>query len=308
MNKIPSLFQIATGLVVTAFTKKNRQVHAAPVRIGRYSLKSHINKNSAFNSYAIGIYTYNKKEYLIKTWQGSVKDYSFYDLQNECVMTKLMKNILKSSAIYVPTVIDIITTKESLSLVTEFIEAKKLADCNPKVQIEVLSKILQIFSQVSENDADKIISAFPVRRALFYFLSLHPLMVLTVLSNLSSISVIWKTYVESLKNLKTLEDRKLYLSHRDISLDNILVKGKTIFLLDSGKAVFTLKNYDFAYMSINPKIENLCGAIGKRVNQPINLFLKDYILLHHARTIGNPHDYDNYYLARMEKEYKNNAN
>ena len=304
MKKKPTIIHIAFGVLVSIIeSKTSRNSTKLPIRIGEYELISKIHKNNSFNDYAIGVYRANGEKYLIKTWTGAIKNYRYFDLISEYFLTSELNNILSGSHIYSPKVFKLIERKNSLSMVREFIEGKTLSEFSLRKQVEVLSKTIIEFNSLN-NKFNSFSADIPKRDYKFYLICTLPLAVLTVISHPKAFRVVTKAYLDFIKNIMEIKDRTLHLAHRDLSLDNIIINKKGIHILDCGKIAFTYKNYDLSYISINPKLRKVSDLVSARVNQSTNVLLRNFILLNQARSLGNPANYNNFYIRRLYEEYK----
>ena len=303
MKKRPTIIHIAFGVLVSIINSKIlKNSTKLPIRVGEYKLISKIHKNNSLKDYAIGVYSANGEKYLIKTWTGVLKDYRYFDLVSEYFLTSELNSILSGSHVNNPKVFGLIERKNSVSMVREFIEGKTLSEFSLRKQVEVISKIIIEFNSLN-NKFNNIKVNIPKRGYKFYLICTPLLAVLTVISHPKAFSVIIKAYLDFIKSILVIKDRTLYLAHRDLSLDNVIISKKGIYLLDCGKIALTYKNYDLSYISVNPELRKVSDLVSARINQSTNVSLRNFILLNQARSLGNPANYNNFYVRSLYDIY-----
>ncbi|MDO8658209.1 MAG: hypothetical protein Q7K55_05700 [Candidatus Levybacteria bacterium] len=304
--KKPTTLQMGIGLIISickSLIKKQKNV-VIPQKIGKYQLVSDVKKENLFREYGIGIYQYRGKKVFIKTWTGFVGDFQYYELINEYFMTKaLYKEFKLHKYIKVPKIISYVNKKGSFSIIYEFVKGKNLSFFSGKKQVEVIHKVLNAFDHLSTNFTKREDNCFSKRTLKFYILSLTFLSFLTILSNLGSFKAVLRGYISFLKETRKVKKNNLRIAHRDLNLHNILIKGKYVFLIDCARVALTYRDYDIAYLSINPKFKKISKEIGRSSNYSGNLFLESYILINQARSFSNPAGFKNFYLEELHKRY-----
>ena len=159
-NKLikPNFIHIFFGLFITKLkvNKKYKNL-TAPRRIGKYTLLNEFKKEFGSKNYSLGIYIDGYKKVFIKTWKGAIKDLSYFALLTEYFSNKILYkklNSLKSSEatykILVPKIIGYKQTKESFSLIFEFIGGKSLDKFPFNKQVEIFFVILKELYKISD--------------------------------------------------------------------------------------------------------------------------------------------------------------
>ena len=307
MKKIkrPTLVSLTIGLIIllikSRFAQDNIEV---PLKIGKYRLVHTIAKENLYKHYALGVYLYKNKKVFIKTWSGKIKDYSYYDLLNEYFMNKILSKKLKEccAKIRIPKVLDVVDQKQTLSLVFEYVEGKNLAGYPLSKQKEAMISVMQCLKRLTSLLSQEEKNHFPKRNIMFYLLSLPFLMFLTILSNPKSAFVILKGYIVFLFGIKEALKMNLTVSHRDITLHNIMFSGDKIFLLDYGRVALTLDAYDLTYVLINPRMKQFAQTLKEKFNYYPSKFLRNYILIHNAHSHGMRKT-RNLYMRGLIKQY-----
>jgi serine/threonine protein kinase len=244
---------------------------------GYVLIKKLSSKNSA--RFTTGIYQKNHRKYIIKTWNGLIKDLNYYSLLNEYRVDKLLSNKcihLTGLSIRIPKSYKLIQNSSSLSAVFEYIDGKELKKYTAKFQSDTYKNIVSELAQVYKRLSLKEKSQLDKRSFLFYGLTLLPL---TFVSIFVSGDIISSTKC-MLKGLIGLTHCKkwLTLAHRDLSGNNILIKGNHTYLLDTERMVITLAGYDLVHLAQNPDVDRLSRR--KIVNQYLkNNFLWFYVSL-----------------------------
>lgn len=304
--KKPTILNLAIGLIISIFKSvvNKQRAGVAPQWIGKYKLMSPVKKENLFHEYSIGIYNYKSDKVFIKTWTGFVKDFQYYELINEYFVNRLLYKKLNSRGyIKVPKAISYIDKKGSFSIVYEFVEGKKLSSFSIKKQVKIISQVLGALNSLYPTFTSKDSRFVPKRTLNYYIPSLTFLIILTILSNLRDIKVVIRGYIDFLKHIKCVKKYNIRLAHRDLSLHNVIVRGKYIFLIDCARVNLTYEGYDFAYISVNPRFKIIEKEIAKKFNYSINTFLENYILINQARSFGNPVGFKNFYLEELRRRY-----
>jgi len=304
--KKPTILEFAVGLIISIVKSFiNRHKSEEPLKVGKYKLVYSVNKENLFREYSIGIYKYKNKKVFIKSWSGLVRDFEYHELVNEYFVSKALYKILKSHE-YIRTqkVIGYIEQKKSFSIIYEFIDAKSLSSFSKEKQIRTLSDVLSFFNNYSTEFVNKNDRFFSKRTLRYYIPAITFLSILTILSDLRSFKVVLRGYFDFLRLVKSIKDSNLRLAHRDLSLHNILVKGKYVFLLDCARVVLTYKDYDIAYICFNLRNKKIAKEIARAFNYSVNPFLENYILINQARSFGNPIGFKNIYLQRLYEKYR----
>ena len=304
--KKPTILQMGVGLffsISKSFFNKKKKVEIQQW-IGKYKLVSEVKKENLFREYLMGIYEHRGEKVFTKTWTGFVRDFQYYELINEYFMTKeLYKKFGSHKYIKIPKIISYESKAGSFSIIYEFIDGKNLLAFPRKKQVDTIRNILNAFDSLSSKYT-KVNGGYLSKRTLkFYILSLTFLSILNILSNPRSFKVVLRGYIEFIKNMRLVKKNKLIVAHRDLSLHNIIVKGRYIFLIDCARVTLTYGGYDIAYILTNPKLKKISKEIVKGSNYAGNVFLENYILINQARSFGDPTGLKNTYLEKLHKKY-----
>lgn len=304
--KKPTILQMVIGLLFSiskSLISKKKKV-AIPQRIGKYQLASDVKKENLFREYLIGIYQYRGEKVFIKTWTGFVKDFQYYELINEYFINRALYRKLNSNGyIKVPKIVSYIERERSFSVIYEFVKGKILSSFSRKKQVKIVSQVLSAFNRLSSPFTNKDGRCVPRQTLKYYILALTFLSSLTILSNPRDFKVIFLGYIYFLKGAKCVQKNNLRIAHRDLSLHNIIIKDKYIFLIDCARVILTYEGYDIAYISINPRLKNIAQEIARDFNYSANTFLENYILINQARSFGNPMGFKNFYLEELKRRY-----
>ncbi|OGH13854.1 MAG: hypothetical protein A2687_04810 [Candidatus Levybacteria bacterium RIFCSPHIGHO2_01_FULL_38_26] len=301
--KKPTILNISIGMIIYIFKSQVWKWKIdVPEKIGKYKLAREVKKENPYMYYGIGVYKYNKKDFFIKTWTGRLKDYRYYDLVNEYILNKLLHRMLVDRKIYIPEIIACKKTNSSLSIVYEFVKGKSLTNYPVGNQAEIISKILNAYIDISSSLTKKEATKFP-KRDMFYYIFFFPfIVILTIASNIKSARIILKSYTDFLISIKKVSFKKLHIAHRDMCLDNIIVKGSKIYLLDYGRTVLTLPGYDITFINIRLK-KSLSKLITNEFKNMSDKFLTNYILIHLSMSFGRPKGHRNIYLQTLYEKY-----
>lgn len=303
--KRPTIFQLSIGLIISIVQSLVwKKTIMTPKVIGKYRLVREIGKENPFRSYGLGQYQYKKEKVFIKTWNGLVKDFEYFELVSEYLVSKALYSKFRSQRyIKVPNAFSFVNNKDFFSIIYEFIDGKPLYSFSSKKQIEILCKLLFFLKRYRATSMSKEDWCISKRTLKHYILSFTFLCILTVLSDLKSFKVVIRGYIDSIKHIKFVKNNSLKIAHRDLNLHNIIVKGKYIFLIDCARVIFTYEDYDIAHISANPKLKNIAKDIARDFNYSQNIFLENYILINQARSFGNPIGFKNFYLEELRRRY-----
>ena len=230
-NKLikPNFIHIFFGLFITKLrvNKKYKNL-TAPRRIGKYTLLNEFKKEFGSKNYSLGIYIDGYKKVFIKTWKGAIKDLSYFALLTEYFSNKILYkklNSLKSSEItykiLVPKIIGYKQTKESFSLIFEFIGGKSLDKFPFNKQVEIFFVILKELYKISDLFTSNEKNNFLKINKEFYLLTFPLITLVTLFSKFNNYKEIIKMVFDSLKAIKQFKTKMLSLAHRDLEPHNI---------------------------------------------------------------------------------------
>jgi thiamine kinase-like enzyme len=218
-------------------------------KVQNYVLVKRIDTHKKSRDFVIGKYKRNKRYFFIKSWQGKIKDFAYFNIINEYNVSQILNKYAVDKSITVLNPEDLVEEKNRLSLIYKFIDGKKLSTFDTKYQVYVLKKVIKFIHQLSGKISKSDKQFFPRRDRLFYLLT-FPLIVLNMLfkrpSNLLSTIIFFRKHWS--RNF--FKDTNLYLNHGDLHPNNILISGRKIYLLDCEDMMFSLNNYDLCHLII----------------------------------------------------------
>ncbi|MBI2621973.1 MAG: phosphotransferase [Candidatus Levybacteria bacterium] len=308
----PTNVHLITGLIISIIQSLTRGYSDAdiPEKVGKYLLVQVIKKENLLKGYAVGIYQYKKEKVFIKTWNGDLKNFGYYALVNEFITSKILYKKFQSynsktvkGRIKIPEPIKYISTKDSLSLVYEYVDGDTLTTALLKEKVEILAYILKVLwdmsNAITENEKRQLFK----RNKIFYIVSLLAFAILTIVSNPKNCKVVLNGLLKCIKTFRLLNESNLCIAHRDLTPHNILVNNKGVYIVDWSRMALTIPNYDITYMSLMPKLKPVADLISQKTNFKPNKFLKNYILIHSAHSFGAPEGYDNFYEKELYRLY-----
>lgn len=313
MNKWhkPNLYNICLG---TAFSvlkiNRNLENDDIPKRILHYKLLSPIKKNNAYTNYFVGLYRHegSGNKFFIKTWKGQVKDLQYYSLINEYIAVSVIyKTASKISTehetiVKIPRPRELVESENGLSLILEWVDGEMLTQCTPKTQAEALWAIRVFFEIITENLSPNEKQKLQRRGKGFYLFSLPILTAMAILSNPRSIFVIARAFFRCVKETPSLVGEEMAVSHRDLNLDNILVNGKLVYLLDFEKTVVTARSFDQSLLSCKQSLAGVYNELVKHTREKSNNFLRYYVMIQQSESFNLPSGTTNYYLDALTSE------
>ena len=128
--KKPAIIQIISAVFVTILSRKiHTEQIKLPQQIRDYLLDSEIKKEDSIHNMAIGIYTSHDNKFLVKRWEGGMKDLEYYALVNEYVVSSLFsKKVLEANlSVKFPLAIEYIKDDQSLTVVFEYVDGTLLS-------------------------------------------------------------------------------------------------------------------------------------------------------------------------------------
>lgn len=294
--KLPSFFQRIIALINSNLgINRNWELQPAPCHTANYVFSSEIRKNGHHHEFATGIYRDEKKKVFIKTWFGRVKDLRYYALINEYSCNKTLYFKLKSLSgsnrkyrIFVPKILDVIETKNSLSLVYEYVEGHHVSELPLSKQSEILHSAYQTLQKLSLRFSDTEKGNFGVISSAFYKRSLPFIALVTSLSAPKARRAVLKASIECSRKRKFVDTKTLFLAHRDLDPQNFIVNNSNVYILDCERMAFTVPEYDLNYLSLKPHCAELSDNLFKLAGVNPNVFLQNYIAIQFSHTPDNP--------------------
>jgi cellulose synthase/poly-beta-1,6-N-acetylglucosamine synthase-like glycosyltransferase/glycosyltransferase involved in cell wall biosynthesis/O-antigen/teichoic acid export membrane protein len=300
----PGSLQMLFGALISAVKSKIKtKPFALPQTIGRYHLQKEILRNGNVKSTLIGVYESENKKYLIKSWQGSIKDLNYYYLVNEYLTNKVLfqkiSGLPENSQLKLPQVMECIASSESLTVVFEYIEGTSLSLLPIDQQVQVWREVANTLKTISGQLTDSEKNYFRTRTPLNYLAFLPFLTATLLFFSPKNYKTILRSLRNCLNNTQSLRRFSLTLAHRDLLLSNIMVSDQNIYLLDCENMALTVEGYDFAFMSVQPRHQNLANVLVRDFFHLNTIFLQNYICIHHAVGSGNFFKLNPAYLHKL---------
>lgn len=237
----------------------NRRVHPPvklPRQIGLFKLVRSLKRIGY--PYAIGLYSRNRKQYIVKIWEGNKLDLYYFALLHEgntmTALAAMQKQAHRNTPkalknIRFPAFTQIIKSDNQLVLISEYVYGVSLKNISSQRQREIFDKTIAYvrwlgsFATVKEK---RIIG----EKHISYYAFLFPLLMVVVLLKFPARSLLFfKAAVLFGRAIFSLwKDRSFVLIHGDIHEKNVLVSGKNIVLLDVEQATFTYPEYEIISM------------------------------------------------------------
>lgn len=280
----PSILEIVIGGLITSMKPNQTKRIIIPDKVGEYSLISRVIKKYQVNNFGIGIYGYKGKKFFVKTWCGSLRDISYYSLINEYLVNRLMYEKLLSlkSEIKVPKLIDCIQSKNSVSVVFEYVKGNDISSLPFKKQKVFYGKIIGAFDKVTKDLTESERKQFTKRHFGFYLLSLPYLALVTIYTNPKLIGSVFKALRTCLGSAIFVSSSKLSIAHRDLLPEHIKISRDGIYVLDCENLVLTIPGYDLSDLTIRAYKFLRNASFLRRNNSNQYKFLESYISIHRA--------------------------
>lgn len=285
INK-PSFVNLAVGVLMHSLKLNKYEGEIRLLKnIDKYELMVAIKKENGYMDCSIGCYTKKGRKFFIKTFDADKKDYRYYFIISEWLVSNVLYKALKSkkTQIATPKPIKIISSDNSISLVYEFIDGKTLSLFSTSYQTKVFIEIINELKKISSSLTKDEIKFIPQRSIFFYLISLPYLSFLTFFRTERNFKTISKAFLATLKMLLSEKiNSQLSVTHRDLKPHNVIIKDSKIFLIDTGRMALTLPGYDLAFLSLDPTCTNLTKSLEKNFKTSTSNFLKSYIALQFA--------------------------
>ncbi len=282
----PNLFQLLfSGVALQLNSLIFKSPKLPPSKFGNYTLVRQIPKSDKFSNMSICIYKKNSKKYFVKLWLGGLRDLNYNFLVNEYLTNQHLIQVFSKASFSIPKSVECILGSFGAAFVYEFIDNGTPLDNFPttyqaKIVASVINKINSI--KISHEESAKPLT---IRPGWFYLLLLPFITLLTIIHDFKNAMLYFKTFTACLKDYATLDLNNFYLSHRDLTPNNILIKNHRVYLVDGESFVYTAKGYDISFLSNQPN----CSAVYKTLKDKYALraqpFFEKYIALHH--TLGS---------------------
>lgn len=283
----------------------------APFAVGKYTLSAEFHqKHDSQKEFATGLYEYRRQKVFIKTWFGKAKDIRYYALINESAwndilyrkFTSLRPGVL-NYRVSVPKMLGVVESKGTLSVISEYIEGTNASTRRLDEQEDILYATLRAFESISDMFSRAEMERLFQVSTTMYVITLPLLTVLALASRPRDVTVIAKAFTDTVKQRTSIMSKKLYVSHRDLEPQNLIVRDRTIYVVDCERTARTVANYDLNHLSLKPMYKRLATTLYRRLHVNKNEFLKNYIALQFVSTPDQPPYFNNFYLEYLQKKY-----
>lgn len=271
----PSFFRILWGTLSLLFQKSER-VTSIPQQIGSYTLLESPQTGSKANFYS-GIYTNGKEKVFIKTWSGTQRNYHYYALVNEYLMSQILtrkqSQMQVPCLVIVPQVRECLSTSNTISLVYEYIDGKQLMHFSPETQAKILIEIRQALLSYTNALTNRERKFFITRSAWFYFISFLPVfLIFARYYPRHALRVLFATCM-NISSIFSLFHEELVLSHRDLTPRNVFVTDTHIYLIDLELMALAPRSLEPVQMLISSDYVTLNDQLSGRFAKEANMFL-----------------------------------
>lgn len=280
----PNLIQLVIGGILMYVNKAFFRSPTIDLQIGKYQLLNQINKPDS--NFILGIYTDGTSQYFVKTWKGYFKDTNFYNLLNEYLVNKAIYPYFECNkhltGVTTPRALEQIQADGSFSVVFEYVDGTNLSSYYAYYQAKAIARILESLESVSREIKDEHQNLFLRRGAFSYVITLPILVLLALLHNIEEAPAIILSAFYCVKELLYSYTSELTLAHRDIGLDNVLVSGDTLYIIDLERFAFTYPLYDISSLGIEPVFSGVITSMRYNFMYVEDEFLKSFIFIRRA--------------------------
>jgi len=255
MSPSRMFFASVLAPVLSSIVRKPKVVF--PKKIGRHVYRRRFYPNT-LNTYALAIYRDpSGKRAIAKMWKGTVKDFPYYILKNELIINKILNRVLerindalpgKYANVYIPALLGEVETKNSLTILKEFVKGDHATSLNRAEKFNIYLKSNDFLQYLGENLTQKEKKNISHRSAL-NIVVLYPLLLIKALfthprASWNLISAV-PLFLKSVPIFLTRKSQ--FFGDRDLLLSNILVSGRRIYLIDLQFSMFSDPLYDAIY-------------------------------------------------------------
>jgi len=249
-----TIFQSFICLLVYIFRldKRNPKPYALKAVGNKYHLIKEINKISSNKKYGIGIYQNKSNKYFIKTWQGKVKNFDYYDLMQEAEISKYLNQVnFNDTKIKFAKYLETISSNGKISVVFQYIPGSALETMEKDFQKRTLNLVINYFNNIKFEVVSD--SPIPTHSKAYYLVSVIALTIVSIYKNIRNFIPILKQFFNSILELISLPASKYSFSHTDFGANNIVVTKNFIYIVDSANLVFTIPGFNEAQVGIETK-------------------------------------------------------
>lgn len=244
--------------VINTLLKLNNRLPTHPYKlIGPYRLKTVIPLQPS-SHYVSGIYMHNKKKYFIKSWKGRHKDTAYFHLYNEYLLGSRLYNTAERvsgrTGIHISKVVDIYRRPGCLSVVFEYLESRQVSSMDLEHQARYMNQALRGLRLLSQDLSDDEKSVL-MRMNIFYYLftAIHGA-ICVLLIDLSQAPLLPSRIFYLFRMFLTTRPASRIIAHRDLCPRNLLVKGRSLYIVDYGSMILSAAGYDVASVMVNPLV------------------------------------------------------
>ena len=258
---------------------KNEKI-LLPKKIEKYSLIKRMSGNPFEYTKAGKYKDKNGKFFFIKIWQGNSVNYHYISLKNESityqslqsVYSRISKNLPKKFKRFTfPKFVEEISTKNSLVLVTEWVDGLDMKKSNSSEEeiTKTFFEIYEFLNFIGKKMNSKERKMISVRNKYSYF-TLYPLLLVSsLILQPSESKYLLKGLFKVIPYFREMFfDNSLSLVHRDLHEKNIMISGKKINIVDLQFLVFTYQPYEISailryYWSDKKQIKSILDFLKK---------------------------------------------
>lgn len=223
-----------------------------------YKLIRTFHKFGFRHKYFIGIYRKNKKLYFIKTWDKTKKDFDYFDLLNEYSRGRALAHLISKyhfSGFTTPAPLELIAGGRILSLVYDFVPGRSLHELNKREQAKYLLRVTDGLMELSQHMTASDRKSFPLLGNMQFIINLPIISLIAIARSPGSVLHIISEFIICIKTFRWF-DQPLYLAHRDLSPENILISANRLYLIDCSSLVLTFPHYDSLKLTSPPLCQN----------------------------------------------------
>ncbi|QQG47189.1 MAG: phosphotransferase [Candidatus Woesebacteria bacterium] len=239
--------------IIPAYILGNTKKVILPKKVGSYVLIKDLQQKK-IHPYAVGLYKKDGNKFVIKIWSGNLKDEFYYCLKNEiaalAILNKTRKFKIKSLPTHLrqvstPGFIESIDKNNQLILIAEYIEGKKVSELkSTEKQLLYLNICQEYIKWIGDNIPPKERKLIRDKSKL-KFLYYYPLIFAAAFIKRPDLrSILLKsvhTFISGVPMFLKFESR---LVHGDLHVQNIITKGKKIYILDTEIMMYTFPVYE----------------------------------------------------------------
>src|SRR5258706_11395001 len=302
--KKPTMFNIVLGNIILMIKEQiNDNTMPSPKKIGSYTLLQRMVRPHKSSNSAIGIYQKGRKKYFIKSWTGIIKDINYYCIVSQYLTNKAFHELFVSKSnkynIKTPKAIEYIKSKNSLSVVYEYIDGRQLDKFDSEIQAKIIVNIANNLKSFSDSLSEEEKKYFSKRNKLFYMFILLVASIILLIFSPRNFKIILNSFFNSIAALLSSKENGQSLAHRDLLPKNIMVSNKNIFILDLETMVMTLPDYDYSFLQIEPDNKKIAEIVKKKFRKYGDKAITRMIALRYAVSLTNPFGLKKHYMQTL---------